>query len=103
MPDREKLMEALKLCANGEPCMGKKYRACPYSPIGKPEYYNCGAAMAAGILALLREQEPVEPHVEHDSDDDSWYYGCGACHDAIDYKDKFCRHCGRGVKWDGDA
>ena len=45
-------------------------------------------------------KEPVEPHVEHDSDDDSWYYGCGACHEAIDYKDRYCRHCGREVKWD---
>lgn len=52
------------------------------------------------IISLLKEQEPVEPHVEHDSEDDSWYYGCGACHEAIDYKDKFCRHCGREVKWD---
>lgn len=51
-------------------------------------------------VAPTVEQDPVEPHVEHDSDDDSWYYGCGACHDAIDYKDKFCRHCGREVKWD---
>ena len=51
-------------------------------------------------LALLREREPMEPHVEHDCDDDSWYYGCGACHEAIDYKDKYCRHCGRKVKWD---
>lgn len=58
MADREKIMEALTLCANGEPCTGEKYRTCPYSPIGKPEYYNCGAAMAADALALLREQEP---------------------------------------------
>ena len=51
-------------------------------------------------LTLLREQEPVEPHAERDCDDGIWYYGCGACHGAIDYKDKFCRHCGREVKWD---
>jgi hypothetical protein len=51
-------------------------------------------------LELLKEKEPVEPHDEHDSDDDSWYYGCGACHKAIDYKDRFCRHCGRAVKWE---
>lgn len=52
------------------------------------------------MKVVLQGQEPVEPHVEHDSDDNSWYYGCGACHWAIDYKDRFCRHCGRKVKWE---
>lgn len=54
MPDREKVISALMLCANCESC-----RICPYSPIGKPPEYNCGAAMAADALALLLEQEPV--------------------------------------------
>ena len=56
--------------------------------------------MIEDAITLLREQEPVEPHIEHDSDDDTWYYGCGACHKAIDFKDRFCRHCGRRAKWD---
>ena len=55
----------------------------------------------SGVLVLLKEQEPITPHVEHDSDDDTWYYGCGACHMDIDPKDKYCRHCGRQVLWDG--
>ena len=53
-------------------------------------------------IDLLKEQEPIEPYVKHDNDY-SWYYVCGACHEAIDYKDRFCRHCGRAVKWDDRA
>ena len=88
--DRAKVIDAL------EHCMGYSFcDDCPYD--GKCS--NEAEALNKDILALLREQEPVEPHVEHDSDDDTWYYGCGACHEAIDHKDKFCRHCGREVKW----
>lgn len=96
MAEREKVIKGLECCISEYTCRG-----CPYRGEGECEdggYYYSKAIEDA--LALLREQEPVEPHVERDSDGDSWYYGCGACHEAIDYKDKFCRHCGREVKWE---
>ena len=69
--------------------------------IGKgKEVFDSYYRAAEDAIALIREQEPVEPHIEHDSDDDTWYYECGACHKAIDFKDRFCRHCGRRAKWD---
>ena len=55
-------------------------------------------------LALLKEQEPVEPERMRDCttflDYTAWNYVCGVCHGEIDYRDKFCRHCGRAVKWE---
>lgn len=30
----------------------------------------------------------------------SWFYVCGKCNKAINYKDKYCRECGREVKWE---
>ena len=55
-------------------------------------------------IALLREQEPVDAVRDKESygkdDFGAWWYACGNCHGVIDYKDKFCRHCGREVKWD---
>jgi hypothetical protein len=30
----------------------------------------------------------------------TWWYVCGECHGAIDYHDKYCRHCGCVVCWD---
>ena len=101
MPDREKVIKGLTACID-DMC-----DYCPYYDEEVPDcdyYGRCNRIeMNRDALALLREHEPVEPHVEHDSDDDSWYYGCGACHEAIDYKDRFCRHCGKAVKWDADG
>lgn len=54
--DREKVMAALTLCANGEACILDKYRNCPYSPIGQSDWYNCAAVLAADTLAMLKEQ-----------------------------------------------
>ena len=54
------------------------------------------------IAELATEQEPVEPTigrcVEYDGHD-SWWYECGKCHTPIDPIDKYCRNCGRRLKW----
>lgn len=62
----------------------------------------------ADALALLKEQEPVEPIFDYDGRD---VWRCGNCHRNIfhptrtdeDENEKnyrrFCFHCGREVKW----
>ena len=45
-----------------------------------------------------KKQEPVEPEYEGDALS-NWWYVCGECHTAIDTKDKYCRECGRKIKW----
>lgn len=51
---------------------------------------------------LLKAQEPIVPTIgrceEYDGYD-SWWYECGKCHTPIDPNDKYCRNCGREVKW----
>ena len=49
-----------------------------------------------GIIALLKEREPLEPELEGGGS--NWWYVCGECHGAIDERDAYCRHCGRAVK-----
>ena len=52
-----------------------------------------------GKSALLREQEPVpviQREVMH-----MLVWCCGSCGAAITDGDKFCRMCGKAVKWDG--
>ena len=124
MNDREKVIAALTLCANGEPCCRQKFVDCPYSPIGKPDWYNCAAVMAADALALLNEleserkaamdavkvledaartrEEGVKPIMQ-----DAWpvpIYLCGKCGTGLwkrdDFKSQYCINCGRKVKWD---
>ena len=49
---------------------------------------------------LMKAQEPEKPKVGHNVGP-TWWYICGACNTAIDPKDKYCRVCGKRVKWDG--
>lgn len=74
--------------------------------------YGCGYCHEGGdevpeafdmaAKALLEAQEPVEPTIGGDADGPcgNWWYQCGKCKEAIDYHDKYCRNCGRAVKWD---
>ena len=56
----------------------------------------------ADALLLLKEQEAVEPVTESSVyDPDTWFFVCGSCKKSvIDRGDKFCRWCGRSVKWE---
>ena len=58
---------------------------------------------AKEILALLKEQEAVEARKRSSGKPKpwtSWWYICGDCGQEIEYRDRFCRWCGRPVKWD---
>lgn len=46
----------------------------------------------------MERLEPVEYEIE--GSPGSWFYVCGECHGHIDQKDKYCRHCGRPIKWE---
>lgn len=50
---------------------------------------------------LKQEQEPVEPKklMAKVKNGYRWRFYCGKCGDEIDRLDKYCRHCGRTVKW----
>lgn len=50
-------------------------------------------------LALLKEQEPVEP-IEERLNDIDCIYRCGNCKTHFYYRQqKYCAICGRMVKW----
>jgi len=88
MPDREKVINDLQDAVNDDWMWQHA------------DYY---ALTMEKALALLKEQEPVEPNVSDINDHDahgSWWYQCGKCKMPIDYGDRFCRRCGRAVKWD---
>lgn len=46
----------------------------------------------------LGKQESVEAELEGGGS--TWWYVCGECHTTIDSRDRFCRQCGRRIKWD---
>lgn len=49
-------------------------------------------------IALLKEQEPA--HIQRREFAHMWFWCCGSCGVAITEGDKFCRMCGKAVKWD---
>lgn len=54
-------------------------------------------------LALLKDQEAVEPKKENDGTPEPWtmwWYVCGDCGQPIDKIDRYCRGCGKQVKWE---
>lgn len=53
------------------------------------------------VIALLKAREPVEPKklMSKIKNGYKWRFYCGKCGDEIDRLDKYCRHCGREVKF----
>ena len=93
MIDREKVIKGLELCDIGSDKMCYECD-CPYYQNG------CTERLKEDALELLKEQEPVESIRQWDDDETTWWYSCGSCVQAVDYKDKYCRHCGRRLRWD---
>ena len=85
--DREKVIKGIQECDLNGGLIGN----CPYK----------------GILALLKDQEAVEPHYNARTN----WYECGACHYSMTsgmhcrgelipaYKVGFCAKCGRKQEW----
>ena len=48
---------------------------------------------------LLETQIPTPAEIEGGGH--TWFYVCGGCHGTINREDRFCRHCGNAVSWDG--
>lgn len=91
MTDRKKVIKGLHCCSHTD---GVNCIYCPYDN----KDTDCTALMAMDVLALLKEQEPVpvtQREVMH-----MLVWCCGSCGVAITDGDKFCRMCGRAVKWE---
>jgi hypothetical protein len=98
MPDIEKVIKGLECCIIHVSCGADG--GCPYK---SQTDANCLDTAIKDALALLKAQEPVEPKklMEKNKNGYRWRFYCGKCGDEIDRLDKYCRHCGRPVKWDG--
>lgn len=98
MPDRDRVIYSIERCICYVP---DSCRDCAYD---KYEYPDCVNKMCKDALELLKAQEPVKPYVSGNGkgfeNASTWWYACGACNEQIDMHDKFCRHCGKAVKWD---
>ena len=100
MPDREKVITALRECEPfGLDCYKEK---CPYYTDN-----HCMESLHDDACALLTEQEAVKPIVDHYALPLTYTtvqfiekYYCGICNEKITRNNVYCHKCGRKVKWD---
>jgi hypothetical protein len=56
----------------------------------------------AEAIALLKEQEAVEPTRVNTNYEQHW--NCGNCNAVISVQDKYCHECGKRIEWkDGEV
>ena len=90
MPDREKVVRGL------EHCVGEEHANCENCPyLMDVVGVGCYTRLKRDALALLKEQEAVEPIGGYG------FYICGVCKNPLNSaSQKFCSECGKAVKWD---
>ena len=101
MPDREKVTYGLRCMCYGD----VECKECHYARNGSG-WHDCRSNCAKDALALLKEQEVVEPKQVDLYGNDEWWGLVCVCPDcnAEWMTDKanthFCPNCGRSVKWE---
>lgn len=103
MADRDKIIKAWEIFRENNPyeiCSGREFRAIRER---EPEYYM--SQMIEDTIALLKEQEAVEPDTDSEGT-----CSCGNCGETVGYYPvgcnnphkfaMFCPNCGRSVKWE---
>jgi len=88
MPDREKVIKAFEHLLNA----------------AKGNYQDFVDLTVDGgeeILALLKEQEAVEPKAIRMNAFGHPVYACGKCGHLITESMNYCHECGKRIKWEG--
>ena len=100
MTNMEKIKIGLKCIIDGT----VRCESCGYA-IDKHGHYSCQQNCASDALALLNEQEAVEPDTDSEG-----ICSCGNCGETVGWFPagcsttkklcKFCPECGKAVKWE---
>ena len=96
MQNLETLIASMECCIREGDCQGCAYE-CWID-------HSCISNLLHDALDVIKPEEPIEPIIAGDGKTfelaKTWWYSCGSCGEAIDLKDKYCRHCGKAVKWE---
>lgn len=94
MPDREKVIKGLEYCEEYFNCCDK----CPYWDGST----HCTADLTHDALALLKEQETVEPILIREGRNNNYNdYVCPRCGNEVVYEQNYCIECGIPFLWKG--
>lgn len=84
-------------------CCIQKPPDCGNCPEQGPGFgIECRNDVKAHVLLWLKAKEPMNAIVVLNGIDRSggWWYQCPNCKMEIEPRDKYCKNCGQGVKWD---
>lgn len=100
MADREKVIKGLECCTME--CTYEhpfRCKGCPYSQDDAP----CEALpVKRDALALLKEQEAVEPTLIREGRNKHYNdYVCPRCDNEVVYEQNYCSECGIPFLWEG--
>lgn len=90
----EKVLDAWRNCITEPKCKDCPWEACEQFNNKKVEI---PVDLALEVNNLLQRVRTAEAEMEGGGH--TWFFVCGECHTAIDTKDKYCRQCGREIKW----
>lgn len=97
MADREKVIEALHCRAYDDdfPCFMCAYYRQDEKPVARCDYRG----LMDDAIALLKEQDAVEPKVIRMNVFGYPVHACGKCGHSITESMNYCSRCGTAVKW----
>ena len=96
MHDREKFIKGLGICY----CPPAKCEDCPYHDL--PDEQSCNDTLCLDALALLKEQESVEPTLIREGRNKHYNdYVCPRCDNEVVYEQNYCSECGVRFLWEG--
>lgn len=92
MPDREQTISRFENWIKSCP-----FKQCAFCRDGK-----CYNPIYHDAITLLNGEDPIEPKIYSPKSKTVWsnWYVCGSCENPVDPGDKYCRHCGKAIKWD---
>lgn len=95
--DRDKVIKGIRKCLSHKPC---SENGCPYENECAVEHLN--DPLLRDALALLKEQEAVEPTLIREGRNK--YYNnfvCPRCDNDVFYEQNYCSECGVRFLWEG--
>ena len=99
MIDREKVLKGLECCSQ---MTGNACRQCPYDEECAKMIGSGSAHLCSDALALLKEQEAVEPILKREGRNKYYnYYVCPCCDEEVVYDQNYCSECGAKFMWEG--
>lgn len=99
MTENDRVFDAFRNCITEPKC-----KDCPWTECDKLKNRRVEIPidLALAVMRMLKAQEPRDAVIVQNGIDGSggWWFQCPNCMMEIEPRDRYCRSCGRAVKWE---